>query len=135
MSDEAEDTTPETEAMPVDAASAAPAVKTPWSEADRRILLITVAGGLAANLGTVLLIGCAVLLDKLLASYPGIATKGYVLPAVIILAINAAIWLAYFRNPARKRSSSRGDRVASVGAILFNLVALLVIVGYVAGVK
>ena len=51
------------ETMPTTPAAATRAT---WSDADRRLLLITVAGCLAANLGTVLLVGCAIVLDRYL---------------------------------------------------------------------
>ena len=41
---------------------AAPEARKGWSEEDRRMLIITIAGGLAANLGTVILVGGAIAL-------------------------------------------------------------------------
>jgi hypothetical protein len=42
------------------AAAAAPEAGKGWSEQDRRTLVITVVGGLAANVGTVILVGGAI---------------------------------------------------------------------------
>jgi hypothetical protein len=42
-----------------------PAAIKGWSEQDRRTLIITIAGGLAANLGTVILVGAVIALVHL----------------------------------------------------------------------
>jgi hypothetical protein len=41
---------------------AVPEVSKGWSEQDRRTLIITVVGGLAANLGTLIVVGAALAL-------------------------------------------------------------------------
>ena len=46
-------------------AATVPAASKGWSEQDRRTLIITIAGGLATNLGTVILVGAAIALVHL----------------------------------------------------------------------
>jgi hypothetical protein len=56
------------ETPPAAPTAAVPQAKTGWSEQDRRTLMITFAGGLAANLAAVFLVGVAIVFVHLAKS-------------------------------------------------------------------
>ena len=120
---------------------AAPEVSKGWSEQDRRTLIITVGGGLAANLGTVILVGAAI---ALLHQTKG-TTSGELVFALIFAAVSLAIMAAGYAV-SRGRAFGRPQRELSIwryGAgwaififgSLFLLEALLLLIGLASGVK
>lgn len=125
-----------------EAASAAadPEASKGWSEQDRRTLVITFAGGLAANLVAVLLVG-AVLAFVHLARHNW-SSSGLVIEALVITVIGA---LLIGSGYVRGRKSLTGPVtqltdpptwwvVGAVGAV-FLLMGLLFLTGLAAGVN
>lgn len=119
---------------------AAPEVSKGWSEQDRRTLIITVGGGLAANLATVLLVGAAI---ALLHQTKG-TTSGELVFALIFAAVSLAIMAAgyaLFRGRPLRRWQEPSIWRYGVGwgififGSAFLLEALLLLIGLASGVK
>jgi hypothetical protein len=122
------------------AAAAAPEPGKGWSEQDRRTLIITVAGGLAANVGTVILVGGAIAFVHLSRG----GSVGWRLATALVLAIGGLSMAAVGNALRRGRifGSRRRDLQARftnwvlvVFGWLWVLEAMLIVVGLAAGVK
>jgi hypothetical protein len=114
------------------AASAAPEASKGWSEQDRRTLIITISGTLAANLATVILVGLAIGL----VHWYNDNSSTYALPAILVCAGGGLLLFAGLL--VRDQQGVRA-RVASwlliVGGSLGLLLAVLVWAGLASGVK
>jgi hypothetical protein len=106
-----------------------------WSPEDKRLLLITFAGGLAANLAAVLIVGMAIALDKQrgkpTTSVP-LDIVGIIVGALVLcLPIGAVTWIIM-----RPRDAIRAILVGLGGvACLFGIFWLLTLLGEAAGIK
>jgi uncharacterized membrane protein len=103
-----------------------------WSEADRRMLMITIAGGLAANVGTVLIVGLAIVVLHYVRSGPQAPGGPWaVIGVAFVLSGLGGAWLnASSQNPHRQRWVA-----GLVWTLPVVIVAFLVLVGLAAGVK
>lgn len=103
-----------------------------WSNAERRTLLITVIGTLVANLGTVVLVAAAVVLDRYLAKHPRLQGKDFALtfPAVLLLSI-VLFSVTYYYH--RRHGDTDYGLLWLVG--LSALFLLTMLLGYAAGVS
>jgi hypothetical protein len=131
-------------AAPSAAVPAAPAIVPPvskgWSEQDRRTLIITIAGTLAANVATVLLVGAA------LAWVHSGKTQGsqLLVPTLGALVVGpvAIVMGSFSRRRARRVGTSflwgepwlNGWPVIVLGWLV-ELVAVMTLIGLAAGVK
>jgi hypothetical protein len=116
----------------------------PWSSGDRRLLVITIAGaaagGLAANLGTVLILGLglAYLHERHSA---GVSSAGLVGSVALLCTFFAAVFVPVMlwsqRVKAKKRRSVRWWLAWPLAAVLAAsvLLFLVVLVGVAAGIK
>jgi hypothetical protein len=136
-----EDATQRAEAVPV------PEARSGWSEQDRRTLIITFAGGLAANLATVIPVGAAIALVRL-RNYHGSEAgevAGFLVFGLFIFALGNAARQG--RDPLRAGPMRRTDPadpsvslrrwgwlMAGLGTLLM-LLAVLILTGLAAGVK
>jgi hypothetical protein len=115
----------------------------PWSAKDWRMLLVTILGGLAANLGTVLLVGLSLAYLHWRHS-TGVSSSTLLGAGLILFVIGAAGFISVIfiiRRPEAKRVAKE-DRFLrwflwSFTAMLvaFMLTFLLVLVGVAAGIK
>jgi hypothetical protein len=98
-------------------------------DGDKRVLYITVIGGLAANIGLVLIVGLGLALTHVIHRYHLIGQTGISALASFIGGIGVLAQSAVTTKHSRTRT-------ASVAA-LFVLAAILILalVGYAAGVK
>jgi hypothetical protein len=127
------------EEKPVDDA---PAPKAPnfglgtWTADDRKILVITVVGSVAANLATVLLVGLAVALLRLVrpAAGQGPVWLFYAAAVGTLLLTGFAISRPEVRQLTRPGGSKVSRASIALNAAVF-LEALLILVGLAAGVK
>jgi hypothetical protein len=121
----------------------APEARSGWSEQDRRTLIITIAGGLAANIATVILVGGAIALV-----HTGKAPSGYrLVVALVFVAIGAGLMViggvSRRARGARRRSGVAGllDPYGAWGWPLLGLGSVvllegvLILTGLAAGVK
>lgn len=130
------------------AAAAAPEAGKGWSEQDRRTLVITVVGGLAANVGTVILVGGAIAFVHLRkhGSVPwelATALEAFVL-GLILVAFGIAARRRRRFGPVPAWPSRRrvfvvprpwfGWYFVAAGGVVV-LEAVLIVVGLAAGVK
>jgi hypothetical protein len=111
-----------------------------WSAQDRRLLLITIMGGLAANLGTVLIVGLGLAYlhhqrSKGISSTALLGAAG--LLAVICAAVFAPVIFWARRETAKRHRSWVRWSAWSLAAVLAAsvLLFLCVLVGVAAGVK
>ena len=111
--------------------------KAGWSDADKRMMFITVAGGLAANVGVVLLVGCAVSLIHFLNRHPALKGKDFALVCIVNLGFCIVTWLTNRLSPLDSGVSSRTRRRHRY-LLVFNstlaLVLLIALTGLAAGV-
>jgi hypothetical protein len=115
----------------------------PWSAEDGRLLLITVGGGLAANLATVLIVGIAAALIYLLRQYHhghDLAVEIVSISVSLVVLLGAVVVAAYVRvvmNPGVRRGPDGRNpfrrQIWLAGLLLAML--LLVWVGLAAGIK
>jgi hypothetical protein len=119
------------------AIAAAPESAKGWSEQDRRNLIITIAGGLAANLGTVILIGLAIAFVHLTkhenkSRFP----YNWDLPLTLSFCVLGLVMIAasnLIRSHGRYDRFDRGILLL-LGSLMI-LEALLIWTGLAAGVK
>ena len=111
-----------------------------WSTEDRRVLLITITGGLAANIGTVLIVGLALACVRWLRSGP--PPRHIVVLSVAgicVIAGGLVVLPLLIKAGPLLRAEGRAGRatywyvMALVAFVIF--AALLVLVGDAAGVK
>jgi VIT1/CCC1 family predicted Fe2+/Mn2+ transporter len=96
-------------------------------QADRKIFYITLIGGLAANIGTVLIVGAAIAIDKLLFS-PQYKHSPWVVPIVVILVcVCSAALAAAVEYISPKRSVKRYIFLG------FIPIFIMCLIGYAAG--
>ena len=113
---------------------ATPEASRGWSAQDRRTLIITIVGGLAANVGTVILVGAAIAFVHLNAGHPD---ARYVLAALgsgvfALVAIAFGIFLRRDRDYDALRVL--GWALIVTGSVLI-LMMVLILTGLAAGVK
>ena len=107
-----------------------------WSTNDKRILLITIVGGLAANVGTVLVVGLAVIFLRLVSSRWGAQHSiGNITGAVNVSAGVVAGLVIWFRRRRSKQVFNLPLYIVNSIWISFGVVFLLVLVGLAAGIK
>ena len=105
-----------------------------WTDQDRRTLIITIVGGLAANLGTVILVALAIAFVRLHQN----GRNGYDVVAMVagsLLGIAFGVYVLT-RIPATSRVSGRlaGWLIIAMGWLIVVL-ALLILTGLASGVK
>jgi hypothetical protein len=122
------------------AVAAAPEAGKGWSEQDRRTLIITVVGGLAANVGTVILVGGAIAFVHLGRGGSG----GWRLATALVLTIGGLTMAAVgdalrrgriFGSRRRDLQARFTNRMLVVFGWLWVLEGVLIVVGLAAGVK
>jgi hypothetical protein len=116
------------------AATAIPEAGSGWSEQDRRTLIITIVGGLAANVGTVILVGAAIAFVRVSKDH-----AGQVLGTTVLLALaSAAIAIGHagrhLRRPREKVPPRLAWTVLRMGGLAMTMAALI-LTGLAAGVK
>jgi len=103
-----------------------------WSDADKRLFLITLLGGLAANVGLVIIVALGFLSARGIAWYVrhgnDIASTYYIYVVVGIL--TGIVWL-----PLRFKSFRRYRVVSLVIGSLPTGILLLGLLGYLAGIR
>jgi hypothetical protein len=102
-------------------------------EDEKRLLAITVVGGLTANVGLVLVVGLGLLIAKVARAHGGFVT-------LIVLACGVAVYsftaVVLTLLPSRQRNTFHVIRLGFVGTtILAWSVVLLAAIGYAAGVR
>ena len=123
-----------------------PTKRESWSAEDSRLLLITIAGGLAANIGTVLMVGASLAYIHWAQSGPHPASVHQEVEQILLVAAIAYVPLVtYFiflfwarKNPERSWVAQPGPKAMRGGIAalaLSSLMILLVLVGAAAGVK
>jgi len=93
------------------AGAAAPEAGKGWSKQDQRTLIITVGGGLAANLGTVVLVGAAIAVvrqTKSTSSQELVFALIYAAVSLVIVAIGTALRRG-ISSGLRSQSCRSGD--------------------------
>ena len=125
---------------PAAAAAAAPEVGKGWSEQDRRTLIITTVGTLAANIVTVILVGGAIALAHLSRHGSAWSRLGTALVAsvggVCMFALGNAIRQGrVLRSPPVDLQTRFNGWFLVVFGSLLVLEAALIVVGSAAGVK
>jgi drug/metabolite transporter (DMT)-like permease len=97
-----------------------------WSQADKRLLLITFAGGLAANIGVLMVVGAAIVLIRSFGSHTStaVAAVGAIISALID-ALGTALGSYLF---------SKRNRLLSF-VITYTVFGLLVLIGYAVGIS
>ena len=112
---------------------AAPEVSKGWSEQDRRTLIITVIGGLVANLGTVILVGAAIALVRINKDH------GQMLLLALISVAFGLVLIVFGSRALNRRGPDSWPRGAAwmliAAGCLLELEAVLVLTGLAAGVK
>lgn len=98
---------------------------TGWSEADKRTFIITFYGGLAANIGVVLVVGAAIALDRFI--FVSHAKPTWVLAVIVAISFVASFAIGLL-------VAGRGLKIRWVFIIIYGLAALLVFLGYAAGI-
>ena len=106
--------------------------RTSWSEADRRMLMITIGGGLAANVGAVLLVGSAIAFTRWYKSHGHLSSGLLVIPsAIALLSVASLLWSPTPFDPRRTWRS-----LIALGLLVFcTLESLLIVVGLASGIK
>jgi uncharacterized membrane protein len=135
---------------PAATTTAVPEARSGWSEQDRRTLIITIGGGLAANVGTVILVGVAIAYvhwDRLDKTSIGIrldAVLSGVLTGLVLIVIGRALWrrrAAGSRLGSQAATGLAGASLTWLGWLMLGsglalvLVVALVLTGLAAGVK
>lgn len=115
------------------AAVAVPEASKGWSEQDRRTLIITIVGGLAANLGTVILVGAAIALAKLNRT-PATTNSGIVAGSLIVLITGLTLIVGGTLLRRRLDMLWSGWFLIAAGC-LSGLIGVLTLIGVAAGVK
>jgi hypothetical protein len=105
-----------------------------WSPADRRILWITIGGGLIVNLATVLIIGAAVVVAR--AEHTRIGRDAATIAAVAF-SFGATVLSLWIGRNLRMPGKSISVPLVAWAAGLFLLAAVLILglIGRAAGVK
>jgi hypothetical protein len=98
---------------------------TRWSEADKRLLLITFAGGLAANIGVLLVVGAAIAIIRVLRSPHNHAEAVVGIFIATLTGVSGAA-LGYRLFPNRNPLFYL--------AIIYTIVGLLCLIGYAVGI-
>jgi hypothetical protein len=109
-----------------------------WSDADKRLFQITFLGGLAANLGLVVVLGLAVLSARGVGWYFGHVTRKATLAANVVYPLSLVYGLAMivlFRWQRRHRLSRHVNVIFSILLYLPAELLLLGLLGYAAGIK
>jgi hypothetical protein len=110
-----------------------------WSEQDRRVLIITVVGGLAANVGTVILVGGAIAFVHLRRH----GSVSWQLVTALVISIGGLFMIALgdairrgrvLRPPVDPLTRFNAWFLVVFGSLLV-LEAVLIVVGLAAGVK
>jgi hypothetical protein len=116
------------------AAEANPKPKAGWSDADRRMLLITLMGTIAANIGTVLLVAIAIVLDRFLTKHPNLKGSNFAFwfPASVILYTAIVGWLYYQR---RQKGLDIGETIFFWIFSVVWVILIVALIGYAAGVS
>jgi hypothetical protein len=109
-----------------------------WSDADKRLFLITFLGGLAANVGLVLVVALAILASRAVAWYVRTAfvnspPRNIVLMVVLAYFLATVGWHLYRQRHPTK--SQLGVRVTGAVAWLPCVLLLLGLLGYLAGLR
>jgi hypothetical protein len=102
-------------------------VSSRWSDADRRALIITVAGTLVANLGTVLLVAGAIILARFLNKHPYLIGKNFTGDySVGFIFATVMVGVTYYT-----RRRHRDDRGESIFFWIFTLIWIFLLIGLV----
>jgi hypothetical protein len=126
-------------------AATAPKATSGWSEQDRRTLIITIVGTLAANISTVILVGGAIALahwqrsgqteNAVIAAGLGGVGLGLFFAVIGLVFRRMARWLAREPGPPVSNAMSWvGWGMIGVGC-LWALTEAMILLGVVAGVK
>lgn len=91
---------------PPAAAAVVPEAGNGWSVEDRRTLIITVVGGLAANLGTVILVGAAIALTRVNKHHSPGQPRGQLIAVAAVLIFGPFV-IAAFHAARRGLASAR----------------------------
>lgn len=116
------------------AAAAAPKASKGWSEQDRRTLIIAVVGGLAANLGTVILVGAAIALVHLNRA-EGAKDSALLAGTLVFIAFGLCmVALGAVLRHVHVLSAFSGWSMIWTGWLMI-LLAVMILIGLAAGVK
>jgi hypothetical protein len=103
-------------------------------EDDQRLLFITIVGGLAANVGLVLIVGLGLAVIQVIHRYPKVIPyfKGWAVIIVLLNVGNTLVWI----GRSKLNSRQRADRAISLVALgLLCAITILALIGYAAGIK
>lgn len=119
---------------PSAAAAATPKASRGWSEQDRRTLIIAVVGGLAANLGTVILVGAAIALVHLNTA-EGAKDSALLTGTLVFIAFGLCmVALGAVARHLHVLSTFSGWSMIWTGWLMV-LLAVMILIGLAAGVK
>jgi hypothetical protein len=114
-----------------------------WTPDDRKLLIITIAATVAANIITVILVALAIILARSFRPHPR-TTGNYesVFGSSLLPALGVWTVLSFWRHSRRKRATDSVDRMirwtmAILGIFegLFILSYILAFIGFAAGVR